>query len=538
MLSYARGPDLPIREQTIDEALTENVSRLPDHEALVAPHQQARFTFRELDAAVQRTARGLAGLGLGAGDRVGVWAVNCVEWVLVQLACARTGTVLVNINPAYRLQDLGFVLRKSRMKALFLHPKDALADYQQILNEARQGQTLELRNVVYLGEDSWEQMLATGADLPPVNIRPTDVANIQYTSGTTGFPKGVLLTHRSILNNAWFFSQQMGLSEVDRMVNPFPLYHCGGCVAGSLAMVAAGFTLILPSFRFDARAVLSAVSAERATALGGVPTMFIAELECPAFSSFDLTSLRTGGMTGAPCPIELMRRVLTEMHIPQMRVNYGQTEASPVITMSRHDDGLERRVSTVGCAMPNTEIKVIDAHSGETLPVGEQGELCARGYLVMKGYDDDPAATARAIDSEGWLHTGDLGTMRPDHYIRITGRAKDLIIRGGENIFPAEVEGFLHTHPKIVDVQVVGIPDEKLGEVVAAWIRLRSGEVANAEEIRDFCQGKIAYFKVPQHIRFVDSFPMTATGKIQKFKIREIEIEERGLHKAAQVQTA
>lgn len=538
MLSYARGPDSPIREQTIDEALMENVSRLADHEALVAPHQQARFTFRQLEAAVQRTARGLAGLGLGAGDRIGVWAVNCVEWVLMQLVCARTGMVLVNINPAYRLQELGFVLRKSRMKALFLHAKDALADYRQILSEARQGQALELRRVVYLGEDSWEQMLATGTDLPPVNIRPTDVANIQYTSGTSGFPKGVLLTHRSILNNAWFFAQQLGLSGADRLVNPFPLYHCAGCVVGSLAMVAAGFTLILPSFQFDSRAVLSAVSAERATALAGVPTMFMAELECPDFSSFDLTSLRTGIMGGAPCPVELMRRVVTEMHMPQMRVIYGQTEASPVITMSQPDDDLERRISTVGCAMPNTEIKIIDPHSGETLPVGEQGELCTRGYLVMKGYDDEPAATGRAIDSEGWLRTGDLATMRPDQYFRISGRAKDMIIRGGENIFPAEVEDFLHTHPKIANVQVVGIPDEKLGEVVVAWIRLRSGEVAAAEEIRDFCQGKITYFKVPQHIRFVDSFPMTVTGKIQKFKIREIEIEERGLQKAAQVQTA
>lgn len=529
MLSYARGKETSLREQTVDEALNEAVSRWGNREALVLSHQQKRFTFSQLDAEVERVAMGMTGLGLRATDRVGVWATSCAEWILVQLACARIGAILVNINPAYRLHDLRYVLRKSRMKALFLNARDARADYCAILAEAREDQTLELAHWVFFGEHTWHEMLSAGVKNPGTSIQPSDVVNIQYTSGTTGNPKGVLLTHRNILNNADLAVRSMGLRAGDRLVNPFPLYHCGGCVMGTLAMLATGLTLILPSAQFDASAVLSAVSTDCATALVGVPTMFMAELEHSQFKSFDLTSLRTGMMAGATCPVALMRRVVTEMHIPEMVVMYGQTEASPVVTMSRPEDDLEHRVSTVGCAMPNTEVKIAALESGATVPIGERGELCARGYLVMKGYDDDPQSTAHAIDPDGWLHTGDCGVMDSDGYFRITGRIKDMIIRGGENIFPAEIENFLQTHPNVADVQVVGIPDEKLGEVAVAWIRLRAGSVASPEEVREFCRGKIAHFKVPQHIRFVDSFPMTATGKIQKYKIREIEIAERSL---------
>lgn len=529
MLSYVRGTKSVLREQTVDEALKEAASRWANHAALVVLQQGKRLTFSELDAEVGRVAAGIAALGLRAEDRVGVWATSCAEWILVQLGCARAGVILVNVNPAYRSHDLRYVLRKSHMKALFLHAKDSRADYRRILAEACEGQRLELAHTVYFGEKSWEDLSAGGTTVPVVSIQRSDVVNIQYTSGTTGSPKGVLLTHLNVLNNADLAARSMGLGTEDRVVNPFPLYHCGGCVMGSLAMVTTGFTLILPSSQFDASAVLSAVSTERATALFGVPTMFMAELEHPQFNSFDLTSLRTGVMAGAPCANNLMRRVVAEMHIPEMLVMYGQTEASPVITMSRPQDDLEHRVSTVGCAMPNTEVKIVALDTGATVPPGERGELCARGYMVMKGYDDGAGATAHAIDADGWLHTGDCGVMDADGYFRITGRAKDMIIRGGENVFPAEIENFLQTHPKVADVQVIGIPDEKLGEVVVAWIRLCAGTMATAEEIRGFCRDKIAHFKVPQHIRFVESFPMTATGKVQKYKIREIEAAERGL---------
>jgi fatty-acyl-CoA synthase len=396
-----------------------------------------------------------------------------------------------------------------------------------ILAEASEGQTLELAHTVSFGEHLWEDLLTGGMKAPGFSVQPTDVVNIQYTSGTTGNPKGVLLTHRNVLNNAYLAATSMALSIGDRVVNPFPLYHCGGCVMGTLAMLATGFTLILPSPQFDISAVLQAVSQERATALFGVPTMFMAELEHPEFKSFDLTSLRTGVMAGAMCPSNLMRRVVSEMHIPEMLVMYGQTEASPVVTMSHPQDDLEHRVSTVGRAMPNTEVKVVGLETGEILPVGEPGEICARGYLVMKGYDDDLQATMDAVDPDAWLHTGDCGVMDSEGYFRITGRLKDMIIRGGENIFPAEIENFLQTHPKVSEAQVIGVPDGKLGEVVVAWIRIRAGMVATDEEIREFCRGKIAHFKVPQHIRFVEGFPMTATGKFQKYKMREMETTQR-----------
>ena len=535
MLSYSKGPDVPLLEETISEAFLKTAKRFPNHDALIVRHQGVRLTFAQLVVEVEGVGRGLTGLGLGAGDRIGVWSTNCVEWVLLHLACARIGAVLVNVNPAYRAYELAFVLRKSGMKALFLLEKDTRSDYRAILQEAMAGHTLPLQHLVYFGTNSWSRMLDQGKEIPSRTAAPDDVINIQYTSGTTGSPKGVLLTHRNLVNNAVVCSLGMKTTEHDKICVPVPLYHCFGCVIGTLVCMLTGATLILPSPTFDALATMQAIHDERATTIYGVPTMFIAELGHPEFSRFDFSSLRTGVMAGAPCPIEVMKRVGNEMHCPAMTIAYGQTESSPVITMSGVEDSLEHRVSTVGRACPATEVKIVSA-TGETVPAGEQGELCTRGYLVMKGYDQEPEATARAVDKDGWLHTGDLATMRPDGYFRVTGRAKDMIIRGGENVYPREIEEFLYTHPKVGDVQVVGLPDEKLGEIVAAWIKLK--ESATEDEIRDFCRGKISYFKIPQHIRFVEAFPMTVTGKIQKFKIREIEIKELGLEGVAQIQTA
>jgi len=546
MLSYTRGPQTPILEKTIGQALAETAANYPSRDALIAPHQNARLTWRELAEQAERVAVGLLAWGLQPGDRVGVWATNCVEWILLQLGCARAGLVLVNVNPAYRSHELGYVLRKSRMRALFLHERDARADYRAILEESRAGQDLPLEHVIYLGQTSWSRMLEPGGSLPPEAASPQafvvprvdEVVNIQYTSGTTGSPKGVLLTHRNLVNNAWLIGQRVKMTAQDRICVPVPLYHCFGCVIGSLVAVVTGAALILPAAQFDPLATLQAVHAERATAIYGVPTMFIAELEHPEFGRFDLTSLRTGIMAGAPCPIEIMKRVVDQMHCREMTIAYGQTEASPVVTLSQVDDPLELRVSTVGCALPNTEVKIVSTDTGETVPAGQQGELCARGYLVMKGYDQEPEATCRAVDPDGWLHTGDLAAMQPDGYYRITGRAKEMIIRGGENIYPREIEEFLYANPKIADVQVVGLPDRKLGETVLAWIRLRAGETATEQEIREFCRGRIAHFKIPQHIRFVDSFPLTVTGKVQKFRIREQEIRQRGLEQVAKIETA
>jgi fatty-acyl-CoA synthase len=538
LLSSARGPEFPILEKTIGEVLDDAAARLPESDALISRHQGIRLTYRELQAEVARTTRGLWGLGIRPGDRVGLWSTSCVEWVLLQAGLGRIGAILVNCNPAYRAHDLGFVLRRSRMKALFLHEKDARVNYLEVFEEARKAQELPLSEVILLEDDSWRRMLERGADPPPIPVTPNDVVNIQYTSGTTGFPKGVLLTHRNLVNNGNLIGRRLKASERDRICAPVPLYHCFGCVIGVMVAMTSGATLVLPAAQFDPLATLEAVEAERCTALYGVPTMFIAEFDHPEFARFDLRSLRTGVMAGAPCPIELMKRVVNEMHCGELTICYGQTESSPVITMSATGDDLDVRVSTVGRPLPNTEVKIVDPASGETLEVGEQGELCTRGYLVMKGYDGDPRATTLVIDAEGWLHTGDLATMREDGCFRITGRAKEMISRGGEKVYPREVEEFLHRHPKIADVYVVGLPDERLGEIVAAWIRLKSGETATPREIRDFCKGQIAYFKIPQHIRFVDGFPITANGKVQKYLIRDREIRELGLEHLIETETA
>jgi len=536
--SYIRGAVVPQIEKTIPETLAEAAARYPDHEALVVCHQGVRLTWSQLDREVTRAARGLRGLGLVPGDRAGIWASNCLEWILLQYAAPRAGIVLVNVNPAYRSHELRFVLKKSHIRALFLHEKDSRANYREILAESRNGDSLPLEHIVWLGESSWEEMIAGGIDFPPVEETPDDVANIQYTSGTTGSPKGVLLTHRGLVNDGLGISIALRASSEDRICAPVPLYHCFGSVIGSMVCVVSGATQILPSAQFDALATMQAVHRERATIVYGVPTMFVAELEHPQFDSFDFSSLRKGVMSGAPCPIELMKRAAARMHIERMTIPYGQTEASPVITMSSVDDPFENRVTTIGTPLANVEVKIVDPETRQDLPIGAQGELCTRGFLVMKGYDADPEGTKAVVDEEGWLHTGDLAVMRPDGYFSFKGRAKDTIIRGGENIYPREVEDFLYTNPKVADVYVVGLPDAKLGETVLAWIQLKTGEQATVEEIRDFCRGKIAYFKVPQYVRFVDSFPQTITKKVQKFLIREQEIRERGLEEVANRATA
>ena len=536
MKSYARGPDIPLIEKTVYEVFEDTVKRYPDREALVSRHQQIRFSYLELQQRVEGTAAGLWGLGLRPGDRVGMWASSCAEWVYLQVATARIGAVLVNVNPAYRAHELRYILEKSRMKVIFFLERDVRAKYREILEETRHGSHLPLEHAITLGAQSWEQMIAEGVEPPAVSAKPDDVVNIQYTSGTTGSPKGVLLTHRNVVNNAYLVGKTLRWSENDRLCLPVPLYHCFGCVMGSLGCIVAGATLVLPAPLFDVLATLETIDQESCTTIYGVPTMFIAELDHPDFSHYGMNSLRTGIMAGAPCPIELMKRVVNEMHCPEMTIAYGQTESSPVITQSSTGDSIDVRVSSVGKVMPRTEVKVVDRNTGETLATGQQGELCTRGYLVMKGYDGDPEATAIVIDQEGWLHTGDLATMREDGYFRITGRAKEMIIRGGENIYPREIEEFLHAHPKIADVYVVGVPDKRLGEQVLAWIRLKPGLTASNDEIRDFCRGQIAHFKIPRYIRFVDSFPMTVTGKVQKFLMRQKEIELRGLDDAAQIE--
>jgi len=529
MESYAAGPTIPLIEKAIPELFAETAARFPEREALVSVHQDIRWIYAELAEQVDRTAAGLWGLGLRPGDRVGMWASSCVEWVLLQVATARIGAVLVNVNPAYRTHDLRYILERSRMKAIFLHERDARADYVKILGEARDGARIELRDAILLSDASWDNMIEAGVK-PPAHVGSIhDVVNIQYTSGTTGSPKGVLLSHHNLLNNALLIGGALGWTHEDVLCLPVPLYHCFGCVGGTLVCLVYGAKMVLPSAQFDPLAALQVIDRERATTIYGVPTMFIAELDHEERVEYDLSSLRTGIMAGAPCPAALMSRVVEEMHCGQMTIGYGQTEASPVVTMTAADDSFEVRTSTVGRALPCTDVKIVSPENGETTAVGEQGELCTRGYLVMKGYDGDPEATERAVDADGWLHTGDLATMREDGNFCITGRAKEMIIRGGENIYPREIEEFLHHHPKIADVHVLGLPDERLGERVCAWIRLKPGESETTEEIKEYCRGQIAHFKIPEIIRFVDEFPMTVTGKVQKFEIRRRETEGKGL---------
>jgi len=536
MQSYARGPEGTVVKAPIGEIFLATAARFPQQLAVVSCHQNLRLTWEQFSYETQRAAAGLRALGLAPGDRAAVWATNCVEWITLQFACALAGVVLVNVNPAYRSHEMSFVLRKSKIKAIFLHREDRRTNYQSILEESRAGQQLPLEHVIYLDSPDWTAFLRE-PDGVIASPDPDEPANIEYTSGTTGVPKGVLLTHINLLNNGLFIAQYLRLTERDRIALPVPMFHCFGCVIGTMAAVNTGAATVYPSASFDPLASLTAIDQEKCTAIYGVPAMFIAELQHPEFARFQFTSLRTGVMAGAPCPIEIMRRVVEEMHCPELVVCYGQTEASPVITMSNVNDSVEIRCTTVGAPLPETEVRIASP-DGETVGVGEQGELFARGYMVMKGYDDEPEATAKAVDAEGWLHTGDLAVMRPDGNFRITGRAKDMIIRGGENIYPREIEEFLYTHPKIADVQVVGLPDERLGETVLAWVKLKGGETATEEEIRDFCRGRLAHYKVPQYVKVVDAFPMTLSGKVQKYRIRQQEIAERKLEKAAGQETA
>jgi fatty-acyl-CoA synthase len=536
-LSYARGPSRALLDLTIGGLLDRTAGRFPERLAVASCHQQMRLTWAELSFEADRVARGLWSLDIRRGDRVGLWSTNCIEWIVMHMGCARAGAALVNVNPAYRSHELQFTLLRSRMKALFLWHKDKRADYEEILGRARHGLNLALEHTIYFDSPEWPALLDAEGRLPD-HVAVDDVANIQYTSGTTGLPKGVLLTHHNIVNNGQFLAQGFHYTEQDKIVVPVPLFHCYGCVIGTMTALNTGAAIILPSWTFDPRATLKAVHDERATSVYGVPAMYVAEFALPDFASFDLTSLRTGMMSGAPCPVELMKRVLNEMHCRELVIAYGQTETSPVVTMSDADDSIEIRVNTVGRAMPQTEIQIASATTGEQLPIGEQGEVCVRGYALMKGYDGDAEGTAQVIHADGWLHTGDLGIMREDGCIHLTGRSRDVIIRGGENIYPREVEEFLYTHPKVDEAQVVGIPNARLGEIVAAWVRLAPGVEATEEEIKEFCKGQIAYYKIPEHVRFVTEFPATLSGKIQKYKIREFEIEARGLQSVANAATA
>jgi fatty-acyl-CoA synthase len=517
--------------------------RYPDAEALVVRHQDYRATYGELWDQTTQVARGLLARGVRKGDRVGIWSPNRYEWVVLQYASARIGAILVNINPAYKTAELSYALQQSGTSLLVLARAFRTSNYVAMLEEVRQD-CPELRDALVI-DDDWTTLVSDSERVPMDDLTTLenslqfdDAINIQYTSGTTGFPKGATLSHHNILNNGYFIGEALRYTERDRVCIPVPFYHCFGMVLGNLACTTHGACMVVPGESYDALAAMETVQAERCTALYGVPTMFIGELDHPRFAEFDYSSLRTGIMAGSPCPVEVMRKVQSSMHMPEMTIAYGMTETSPVSTQSSTDDPLEKRVSTVGRIHPHVEIKIVDPASGAVVPRGEAGELCTRGYSVMLGYWNNPDATAEAIDSARWMHTGDLATMDEDGYVNIVGRIKDMIIRGGENVYPREIEEFLYTHPDISDVQVIGVPSERYGEEVMAWVRLREGAAASPEDLTAFCRGKIATYKIPRYWKFVDGFPMTVTGKIQKFKMRESAIEELNLQAAAAVVTA
>jgi len=545
-LAIDRGPtDVPLLEETIPANLARTVAAHANREALVAAHQGIRWTYADFATRVERLARGFLALGLAKGDRLGLWSPNYAEWTLVQYATAEIGVILVNINPAYRSHDLAYVLEQSGCRVLVAAPSFKTSDYVAIVDEVRSAGT-KLDHAIFLWTPEWESLsdiasLAPEAELAErrASLVPDDAINIQYTSGTTGFPKGATLTHRNILNNGYFVAELQRFTPEDRLCIPVPFYHCFGMVMGNLGCTTHGATMVVPSDAFEPGAVLEAVEAERCTALYGVPTMFVAELGHPEFDRFDMTSLRTGVMAGSPCPVEVMKACIDRMHMDEVTICYGMTETSPVSTQSLPEDSVHHRTSTVGRVHPHVEVRIAGPEDGAvTVERGQPGELCTRGYSVMKGYWNDPERTAEAVDPDGWMHTGDLAVMDDDGYVNIVGRLKDMVIRGGENIYPREIEEFLYTHPAVEDVQVIGVPDLKYGEELLAAIRLRAGAQATDEEIRAFCKGTIAHFKVPRYVRFVDEFPMTITGKIQKYKMREWAITELGLEQAAAVQTA
>jgi fatty-acyl-CoA synthase len=542
--SYVHGASpVPLLGETIGENLRRTVQRFSDREALVVPHQGYRATYAQLWERAGEAARGLMARGVERGDRVGIWAPNRYEWVIVQYATARIGAILVNINPAYRTAELEYALNQSGISFLVLAHGFRQADYTGMLGEVR-GRCPELREALVL-EDGWEALLRDSDQVSEERLAEResklqfdDPINIQYTSGTTGFPKGATLSHHSILNNGYFVGEALRYTEADRVCIPVPFYHCFGMVLGNLACTTHGSVMVVPGEAYDPEAVMRTVQAERCTSLYGVPTMFIGELDHPRFKDFDLSSLRTGIMAGSPCPVEVMQRVQTSMNMTEVTIAYGMTETSPVSTQSSTDDPLEKRVATVGRVFPHVEIKIIDPETGAVVPRGERGELCTRGYVVMLGYWNNEEATRNAIDAGRWMHTGDLATMDEDGYLNIVGRIKDMIIRGGENIYPREIEEFLYGHPDVSDVQVIGVPSERYGEEVMAWVKLRDGASVTDEQLVEYCRGKIATFKIPRYWKFVDGYPMTVTGKIQKFVMRDTAVEELGLHTAAGVRTA
>jgi fatty-acyl-CoA synthase len=547
----------------IGQVLDDTAEHYPERDALVVKHENRRFTYRQLKTEIDLAARGFLSLGIKKGDRIGIWSTNSSEWVITQFATAKIGAILVNINPLNRAFELKHVLRQSECQTLLMIDGFRDANYVPILREicpeigssapgSLQSENLpDLRTIVFLGETvtpgmfSWEDLLRRGQTISLDELRQRESElefdgpiNIQYTSGTTGLPKGAMLSHHNIVNNAQFIAAALRLSPQDRLCIPVPFYHCFGMVLGNMACVVSGATMVVPAAYFDPEATLRAIHEEKCTALHGVPTMFIAELSCPNFKDFDLSSLRTGIMSGSPCPIEVMRRVVKEMNCQELTIAYGQTEASPVITQTTTADPIEVRVTTVGKAMPHTEVKIIDPLTGKIVPRGTAGELCTRGYLVMKGYYRNPEATRKAIDDDGWLRTGDLAVLDDCGYFKIVGRSKDMVIRGGENIYPREIEEFLFSCPRILDVQIVGVPDLKYGEALAAWVKLKPGEALTLEDLKQFCKGKIAEYKIPRYLKVTSDFPMTVSGKIQKFKMREISIQEFGLQQAAKTETA
>nr|WP_055709764.1 AMP-binding protein [Streptomyces puniciscabiei] len=522
-MSYTHGTgSTALLGDTIGANLDRAVAAWPDREALVDVPSGRRWTYAEFGAAVEELAQALVASGVVKGDRVGIWAVNCPEWVLVQYATARIGAIMVNINPAYRTHEVEYVLNQAGISLLFASLSHKSSDYRAMVEEVR-GRCPALREVVYIGDPSWEALLGRGAgDAPYEELSCDDPINIQYTSGTTGFPKGATLSHHNILNNGYFVGELIAYTEQDRICIPVPFYHCFGMVMGNLAATSHGACMVIPAPSFDPQATLEAVQQERCTSLYGVPTMFIAELNLPDFATYDLSTLRTGIMAGSPCPVEVMKRVVAEMHMAEVSICYGMTETSPVSLQTRRDDDLEHRTGTVGRVLPHLEVKVVDPATGVTQPRGTAGELCTRGYSVMLGYWNEPEKTADAVDAGRWMHTGDLAVMREDGYVEIVGRIKDMIIRGGENIYPREIEEFLHAHPKIRDVQVVGVPHETYGEeVLACVIPHDAADPLTLEELRAFCQGRLAHYKIPSRLQILDSFPMTVSGKVRKVELRE-----------------
>ena len=542
MESYARGESSPpLIEETIGANLERIVAEHGGREALVEVATGRRWTYAELDADVDRLARGLLAAGIAKGDRVGIWAPNCAEWTLVQYATAKVGAILVNVNPAYRTHELAYALDQSGLRLLFSAEAFKTSDYRAMVEEVTSAPSAAgvraLERVVYLGTDEWDEMVSGGDDLPADALRqrmstlePGDPINIQYTSGTTGYPKGATLSHRNILNNGFFTTELINFTHEDRLAIPVPFYHCFGMVMGNLGCTSHGAAMVIPAPGFDPTATLRAVQEERCTGVYGVPTMFIAMQNAPDFADYDLSTLRTGIMAGSICPVEVMKRCISDMHMAEVSIAYGMTETSPVSCQTRSDDDLDRRTSTIGRVHPHVEVKVVDPVSGSTVERGETGELCTRGYSVMIGYWQEQELTAQAIDEDGWMHTGDLAVMREDGYCNIVGRSKDMVIRGGENVYPREVEEFLYGHPDVEDVQVVGVPDERYGEELCAWVKMRAGaEPVDAAAVREFCQGRLSHYKIPRYVMVVDEFPMTVTGKIRKVQMREESAERLGL---------